>query len=90
MSSSGFKLAVMATLISVAGSGIAQEFKAPSRVNLEDVSIQGQSNKKGLGFGNRTRYSLADRIKVRKDFREEISENVPTYFSPSTDQKKFP
>lgn len=60
------------------------------RVNLEDVKIKGEANGNGLGFANRSRYSLSDRIKIRENFRPEIEENIPVYFSNSFAQKSYP
>lgn len=52
-----------------------------NRVDLDDVSIKGEANKGSVSFGNRSRHSLNDRIKIRKDFNKEVLENLPADFN---------
>lgn len=52
-----------------------------NRVDLDDVSIKGEANKGGINFGNRSRHSLNDRIKLRTDFNKEVLENLPSDFN---------
>lgn len=52
-----------------------------NRIDLDDVSIKGEANKGSVSFGNRSRHSLNDRIKIRKDFNKEVLENLPADFN---------
>jgi hypothetical protein len=52
-----------------------------SRVDLDDVQIQGELlSDQRLRLMARGRNSIADQIKIRTSFREEILENLPVYF----------
>lgn len=51
------------------------------RVDLDDVNIKGEVNKNAVSFSNRSRHSLNDRIKLRKDFNKEVLENLPADFN---------
>jgi hypothetical protein len=53
-----------------------------NRVELDDVNIKGEANKGAVSFSNRSRHSLNDRVKIRKDFNKEILENLPEDFNP--------
>lgn len=55
--------------------------KVGNRVDLDDVSIKGEANKGSVSFSNRSRHSLNDRIKLRKDFNKEVLENLPADFN---------
>lgn len=55
--------------------------KIGNRVDLDDVSIKGEANKGSVSFSNRSRHSLNDRIKLRKDFNKEVLENLPADFN---------
>lgn len=50
------------------------------RVNLEDVSIQGEANKNRALLQNRNRFELDSRLQLRKEFRSEINEEIPPGF----------
>ncbi|MCX7674335.1 MAG: hypothetical protein N2Z70_00720 [Bdellovibrionaceae bacterium] len=43
-----------------------------SRVNLEDVNIQGEAGKKGGLLQNRNRFELNNRIKPKTHFQKEL------------------
>jgi hypothetical protein len=45
-----------------------------SRVNLEDISIQGEANKNRSFMQSRNRFELDSRIKPRVNFRKELQE----------------
>lgn len=51
-----------------------------NRVNLDDVSIQGEANRSQAQFMSRTKLDLDERIKIRRDFKKEIAEGVPPAF----------
>lgn len=52
-----------------------------NRVNLDDVQIQGELlSDDRLRLLARSRNSIADEIKIRSSFREEILESLPEYF----------
>ncbi|PIS11489.1 MAG: hypothetical protein COT73_03755 [Bdellovibrio sp. CG10_big_fil_rev_8_21_14_0_10_47_8] len=51
-----------------------------NRVNLEDVKIQGEANKNGAMFLNRNKFDLDERVKIRRNFRREIEQNIPPAF----------
>ena len=51
-----------------------------NKVQLEDVNIQGEANKNNLLLINRERLDLDQRIKVRRDFRSEIYQEIPSGF----------
>ena len=57
--------------------------KLNNRVDLDDVSIKGEANKGSVSFSNRSRHSLNDRIKLRKDFNKEVTDNLPEDFTPA-------
>ena len=61
--------------------------KLNNRVDLDDVSIKGEANKGSVSFSNRSRHSLNDRIKLRKDFNKEITDNLPEDFIPAKSNK---
>jgi len=53
------------------------------RVDLDDVSIQGELlSDDRIRLLARQRNILSDELKVRTDFRAEIAESLPPYFSP--------
>jgi hypothetical protein len=59
---------------------IAQTSTTPglkSKVNLEDVTIKGQSNRNQGGFSRKDKHDLFSRIKIRRDFRDELLKNLP-------------
>ena len=49
----------------------------PQKIDLEDVKIRGESNKAGNLLNQRNKTNLDDRIKIPKDFRSAIIENLP-------------
>ncbi len=56
-----------------------------NRVNLDDVQIQGELlSDDRLRWLARSRNSIADEIKIRSSFREEILEGLPEYFRAPT------
>lgn len=57
--------------------------KVNNRVDLDDVNIKGEANKGSVSFSNRSRHSLNDRIKLRKDFNKEITDNLPEDLIPA-------
>lgn len=73
-------LILAATVFSFSTAHAEEKVQLSNRVNLDDVNIQGEANKNGAQFLNRNRFGLDDRVKVRKDFRRELGENVPDSF----------
>ena len=67
-------------------SAIAQ-LDAKQRVDLDDVQIRGEAQNRGMSVLSRTKNSLDGRITIRTNFKSEILEEVPEYFS--TDKKKL-
>lgn len=58
----------------------AQASAMQNRVNLEDVTIQGEANKNQNLFQNRSKFDLDERLQIRRDFRNEINESIPAAF----------
>lgn len=46
-----------------------------NQVNLDDVKIQGESNRNKNLFANRNRFDLEGRVKLRQDFRDAVLES---------------
>lgn len=72
-------LAALAVMSLASPAAFAQQFQ--NRVNLEDVNIQGEANKRQSLFQNRNRFGLDDRIRIRRDFRREMEESIPPSFT---------
>ena len=50
---------------------------AQSRVNLEDVKIDGELQKEGLSLTSRQHFSIESEIEVRDSFRDLVLEYLP-------------
>lgn len=62
---------------------------AQSRVNLEDVKIDGELQKEGLSLSSRQRFSIESEIEVRESFKDLLSEYLPPgYRKPAAAQEK--
>lgn len=51
-----------------------------NRVNLDDVNIQGEANRSQAQFMSRSKLDLDERIKIRRNFKKEVEEGIPTSF----------
>jgi wyosine [tRNA(Phe)-imidazoG37] synthetase (radical SAM superfamily) len=56
--------------------GLSQDQQLKQRVNLEDVSIQGESSRSRMLLQSRERFELDSRIKPRVNFRKEIKQEL--------------
>ncbi len=78
----GMKIFYFFAILMISSGVFAQDStKINKRVDLEDVKIKGEANKGNVSFSNRSRHSLNDRVKLRKDFNKEILENLPEEFN---------
>ncbi len=52
-----------------------------NQVNLDDVEIKGEAQgAKGLGVSNRKKNDLAERVKIKSNYTEDIVEELPEGF----------
>ena len=51
--------------------------QSQSRVNLDDVKIDGELQKEGMSLSSRQRFDIEDEFEVRKSFRDLVLENLP-------------
>lgn len=74
------KVILMTAIVLISLAARAQNSTAGGiapRVTLEDVSIQGESAGNQALLQNRNRFELDSRLKLRKDFRPELEEDIP-------------
>lgn len=68
-------------LFLLATSSASAQFDAKQRVDLDDVQIRGEVQNQGISVLSKTKNSLDGRIKVRVDFKGELNDELPPYFS---------
>lgn len=49
----------------------------PQRLQLEDVDIQGEGQRRGSLLQKRNRFDLDERVRVKKSFMDKIAEKIP-------------
>jgi hypothetical protein len=67
-------------------SAFCEDLQLKSKVNLEDVKIEGQTNKSSTGIIQRDRLSLEKKIKKRSSYKNEILEYLPDNFTNLNDK----
>ncbi|NUN05283.1 MAG: hypothetical protein HUU57_05940 [Bdellovibrio sp.] len=60
---------------------VAAQLGAKQRVDLDDVQIKGEAQNRGMSVLSRTKNSLDGRITIRTNFKNEIIDEIPEYFS---------
>jgi len=66
----GFILFILGSL------ALAQDQQLKQRVNLDDVSIQGEASRSRMLLQSRERFELDSRIKPRVNFRKELKQEL--------------
>ncbi len=65
----------------------AAQLDAKQRVDLDDVQIKGEAQNRGMSVLSRTKNSLDGRITIRTNFKNEIIDEIPEYFSTEKKSK---
>ena len=63
------------------------QLDAKQRVDLDDVQIKGEAQNRGMSVLSRTKNSLDGRITIRTNFKNEIIDELPEYFSTEKKSK---
>lgn len=64
------------------------QLNSKQRVDLDDVQIRGEAQGRGMSVLSRTKNSLDGRIAIRSNFKNEINDELPAYFSTQKKDKK--
>ncbi len=67
----------MKIILSILFFSMLSAAQQPQKLNLEDVQIQGESQKNSINSLGRQKNTLEGRIPLRKNFREEILSDLP-------------